>query len=60
MSADGLIIPVFDNVRDEAVLALAMLGFNKSASEKAIDKIIAGQTIKLTVEELIKQALKNL
>ena len=60
MSADGVIIPVFDNVRDEAILALAMLGFNKSASEKAIDKIIGSQTIKLTVEELIKQALKNL
>ncbi len=60
MSADGVVMPVFDNVRDEALLALAMLGFNKSASEKAIDKIIAGQKIKLTVEELIKQALKNL
>lgn len=59
MLTDG-IMPVFDNVRNEAVLALAMLGFNKSATEKVIDKIVSSQTNKITVEELIKQALKNL
>lgn len=55
----GTVSPVFDDRRNEAVLALAMLGFNKSASEKVIDKIMMGRT-DISVEELIKQALKNL
>ena len=59
VATDG-VFQVFDTVREEAILALTMLGFNKSTSEKAIDKIIASQTAKFTVEELIKQALKNL
>lgn len=54
------VMHVLDNVREEAILALAMLGFNKSATEKAIDKIIGSQASRPTVEELIKQALKNL
>jgi len=59
VASEGL-IPVLDNVRDEAILALTMLGFNKSATEKAIDKIIGSMANRPTVEELIKQALKNL
>jgi len=51
---------IYDNTRDEAILALSMLGFNKNISEKVIDKILAGQTQKTSVEELIKLALKNL
>jgi len=56
----GAVSPVFDDRRNEAVLALSMLGFNKSASEKVIDKILMQQAGTFTVEELIKQALKNL
>jgi len=52
--------PAFSSIREEAVLALSMLGFNKSASEKAIDKIISSQNSAAGVEDLIKQALKNL
>lgn len=58
-TAGGTVSPVFDDRRNEAVLALAMLGFNKSASEKVIDKIMMSRT-DISVEELIKQALKNL
>ncbi|MDD3876221.1 MAG: Holliday junction branch migration protein RuvA [Bacteroidales bacterium] len=50
----------FSNLREEAVMALSMLGFNKSASEKAIDNILRNQKTHYTVEELIKQALKNI
>ena len=57
---NGIHIPILDNVREEAILALSMLGFNKSVSERLIDKILTSQTQKYSVEELIKQALKNL
>ncbi len=50
----------FTNIREEAVLALSMLGFTRSASEKTIDKILNNNSSEITVEELLKQALKNL
>lgn len=46
-------------VRNEALLALQMLGFSTSASAKAIDSILSKQPA-LTVEQLIKAALKLL
>ncbi len=42
--------------KDEAVSALAMLGFPKAAAEKVVYGLDSG----LTVEELIKEALKRL
>lgn len=45
--------------KDEALSALVMLGFAKSAVLKAIDKIIRDEK-NLTIEEMIKRALKNL
>lgn len=49
-----------DNTRhEEALSALVMLGFAKSAVSKILDKIIREEK-NLTVEELIKRALKNL
>jgi len=48
-----------NTVKDEALSALVMLGFSKNPAEKALDKIIKiGDD--LTVEELIKRALKSL
>ncbi len=46
-------------IRQEALAALVTLGFDKSASEKAIDKVIATDN-NLPVEQLIKLALKNM
>ena len=43
--------------RFDALTALISLGFEKKSAEKAIDKIDTGE---LTVEELIKEALKTL
>lgn len=45
--------------RDEALSALVMLGFARSAVVKVLDKITREKK-DLTVEELIKTALKNL
>jgi holliday junction DNA helicase RuvA len=48
-----------NTLREEALSALVMLGFVKSAVIKALDKIIREEK-NLTVEMLIKRALKNL
>jgi holliday junction DNA helicase RuvA len=47
-------------LRNEALGALVMLGFNKNIAEKAIDKIIKSGGSNLSLEELIKQSLKLL
>lgn len=46
--------------KDEALSGLIMLGFNKAAAEKTIDKIIRTEGSGLSVEDLIKNALKML
>ena len=45
-------------VRNEALSALEMLGFNRKTVEKSVDQIIASQP-GLTVEQLLKIALKS-
>jgi Holliday junction DNA helicase RuvA len=45
--------------KDEALSALEVLGFVKKSAEKVIDKIVK-DTPNASVEDLIKQALKNL
>jgi Holliday junction DNA helicase RuvA len=58
--SSGEIFAVSDNTnREEALSALVMLGFAKSAVSKVIDKIVREEK-NLTVEEMIKRALKNL
>jgi Holliday junction DNA helicase RuvA len=46
--------------KDEALSGLIVLGFNKLAAEKALNKIIEKQDANLPVELLIKEALKIL
>lgn len=59
-SAAGEIFTIEDNTRrDEALSALVMLGFARSAVVKVLEKIIREEK-NLTVEDLIKRALKNL
>lgn len=56
----GEIFALADNTkRDEALSALVMLGFAKGAVMKVLDKIVREEK-NLTVEEMIKRALKNL
>ena len=45
--------------KNEALSALEVLGFPKKQAEKVLDKIILSNS-SLSVEQLIKQALKNL
>ncbi len=49
-----------NTLKSEALSALVMLGFNKSAAEKVLDKIVRTEGVGQTVEQLIKSALKNL
>ncbi|MCH8904990.1 MAG: Holliday junction branch migration protein RuvA [Bacteroidetes bacterium] len=44
----------------EALSALVMLGFNKTQAEQSINKILKSSENNITVEELIKLALKNM
>ncbi|WP_299285383.1 Holliday junction branch migration protein RuvA [uncultured Mucilaginibacter sp.] len=58
---DSLItVPVSHTVKEEALSALVMLGFAKNAAEKVIDQVVKKEEENLTVEKLIKFALKNL
>jgi holliday junction DNA helicase RuvA len=59
-AATGEIFAFADNTRrEEALSALVMLGFAKSAVSKVLDKIVKEEK-NLTVEDMIKRALKNM
>jgi Holliday junction DNA helicase RuvA len=54
-------ISAADNkLRDEALSALVALGFARAMAEKAIDKSLKSEGNVVSVEHLIKLALKNL
>ncbi len=58
---DSLIsMPQHNTVKDEALSALTMLGFAKQTAEKTLDQILKTTEGTLSVEQLIKQALKKL
>ena len=59
-AGSGEIFTFADNTkREEALSALVMLGFAKSAVSKVLDKIVREEK-NLTVEDMIKRALKNM
>ena len=53
-------MPQYHTAKDEALSALVMLGFGKQVAEKAIDNAIKAAGQDLTIEQMIKTALKNL
>lgn len=53
-------VPIHNTIKDEALSALIMLGFNKQVAQKALENAIKKADSELTVEQMIKQALKNL
>jgi Holliday junction DNA helicase RuvA len=56
----GELFAIKDNrLKEEALSALIILGFNKNEAEKVVSKIIVAEK-NLTLEELIKKALKQL
>ena len=50
-------MPSNNEVYEEALAALVMLGFTQAMSQKVLAKLLASNS-NLTVEEAIKQALK--
>ncbi len=56
---DTAVLSPSNEVREEALAALTMLGFSKNQVEKALDKILKTDS-SLNVEGLVKKALKNL
>jgi Holliday junction DNA helicase RuvA len=52
--------PLNKTVREEALSALVMLGFARNAAEKVIELELNRNTGDMTVEQLIKAALKSL
>ena len=59
-AGSGEIFAFADNTkREEALYALVMLGFAKRTVSKVLDKIVRDEK-NLTVEDMIKRALKNL
>ncbi len=52
-------MPVRNEVYEEALAALVMLGFSQPVSQKVLTKLLASNSA-MTVEETIKQALKML
>jgi Holliday junction DNA helicase RuvA len=50
----------YNNNRAEALSALLSLGFAKNAADSALEKIIRAEGTNLSIEELIKRALKIL
>jgi Holliday junction DNA helicase RuvA len=53
-------MPKNNTVKDEALSALVMLGFARNAVEKVLERELSNNDSNLTVEQLIKFALKNL
>lgn len=51
--------PTHNTVRSEALSALVTLGINRSVAEKNLDTILKKHQGTITLEELIKLALKN-
>ena len=52
--------PLNKTAKDEALSALVMLGFARNAAEKVLEQELNKNNAELTVEQLIKYALKNL
>lgn len=52
--------PLHNTSKEEALSALTLLGFNKTLAEKTINKILQDEGTAITVEQLIKSALKVL
>ena len=52
--------PIDKTAKDEALSALVMLGFARNVAEKALEQEINKNSAELSVEQLIKSALKSL
>lgn len=60
LSGTSMVFTGDNKMREEALSALVMLGFAKNMAEKAVDKALKTEGNALSVEHLLKLALKNL
>ncbi len=58
-AVDEVYVSLSNTIKNEALSALEVLGFNKKQAEKVVDKILLEDNT-VSVEVLIKNALKNL
>jgi len=58
-TSDQISTPSHNTVKNEALSALITLGIKKTVAEKSIDSILKSSGNTITLEELIKLALKN-
>jgi len=58
-SQPAISIGAHNTVRKEALSALLMLGLPKAAAEKSVDSVLKKSGNTITLEDLVKQALKN-
>ncbi len=56
----GLLISPHNTLREEALSALSMLGFQRAAAEKALYKVLQDNGLSQSLETVIKAALKLL
>ena len=49
-----------NSIKNDALVALSSLGFDKTKTDKTLDKLIKVEGDELSVEQLIKLALKQL
>jgi Holliday junction DNA helicase RuvA len=62
ITGDKILEPVADHmkaIREESLAALVTLGFQKAAAEKSINSILKNASEDITLEDVIKLALKN-
>ncbi len=57
--ATGIIPETHNTLRNEALSALITLGISKNAAEKSIDKILKVSGHQISLEDLVKSALRN-
>lgn len=55
----GKVGPGYNTMRHEALTALVTLGIAKASAEKSIDTVLKKSGNTISLEELVKQALKN-
>ena len=53
-------MPQHNTAKDEALSALVMLGFTRTIAEKSLNTVVKSVNENLSVEQLIKIALKSL
>ncbi|MBK9730866.1 MAG: Holliday junction branch migration protein RuvA [Chitinophagaceae bacterium] len=57
-TATSAIVPGGNNVKEETLAALVMLGFSRMQAEQAVQKVMSGSNEERSTEELIKLTLK--